>query len=749
LNMNTKEEEEEEEDKEQEKGNFADDVDFVEPEEPFADDELIPSDLIEDAVSSHRSSENYLQRDENFELELGSPTDDHILDHFQNVSRYDIIDVIGNDRAGRPVIIYHSHFGRVCRPRLYYYIFPLWTEKFHSTADQLAYSHISRTGSKAKFKKNLKSLILVHPTRLVKFMWTIFKPLVSSKFEKKICYVNYLHELREYVHCDQLVIPKEIEDIMRNHPESTLPPVVHDTVTFLRQHGMLTPGLFRRSVSVKELRTWQDKINRVTYLYPDHVHLSAVLLKTFLRELSEPVMTHHLYGDIMQLQNFPPNERTQKIRDLLKQLPKENYTLLKYLIEFLNEVCDRSSANLMNASNLAIVFGPNLAWSADQQVSMGNMYQLTQFTWRCLVSGKVRKQYFHSPLHRTIAHTANRHVSQVEKSLLLFLALKSTHCDRRKTNTCSKTENFWCETRKDPRRQIFFCLPKHPSPENVPSVPPHADENNGLQPMVNNVVSLQNQQPSNTDIIVRNTCPTNTNWRQPLGGWTPWIPNFVMPMQNVNMHHLNENYLPQVYREIRNAPGGRVAGNRIDNQNLCPVTWRPIIHRNQIFNDFEYAFFQGYGHFYNNMKHITDEVMRSTRFFVVRAQNENEIALSVKFGLWWPTEDIIACLNIIFNERAAFNCSVYLLVTLNVSDCFRGVAKMLTGVYCRHADKEPRVNNRFEFQLKWLLVKTVPNEILNHIMTSVEEQVPITAVPNGHEIFCDNAWQFMDAMVKF
>ncbi|OUC48307.1 RhoGAP domain protein [Trichinella nativa] len=632
------------------------------PEEPFADDELIPSDLIEDAVSSHRSSENYLQRDENFELELGSPTDDHILDHFQNVSRYDIIDVIGNDRAGRPVIVFFAF--RLPQTDLFDY------ELF------------------LKFKKNLKSLILVHPTRLVKFMWTIFKPLVSSKFEKKICYVNYLHELREYVHCDQLVIPKEIEDIMRNHPESTLPPVVHDTVTFLRQHGMLTPGLFRRSVSVKELRTWQDKINRgisVTYSYPDHVHLSAVLLKTFLRELSEPVMTHHLYGDIMQLQNFPPNERTQKIRDLLKQLPKENYTLLKYLIEFLNEVCDRSSANLMNASNLAIVFGPNLAWSADQQVSMGNMYQLTQFT----------------------------------------------------------------ETRRDPRRQLFFCIPKHFSPENVPSVPPHVDENNSLQPMVNNVVSLQNQQPNNTDIVVRNTCPTYTNWQQPSVGWTPWIPNFGMPMQNVNMPQLNENYPPQVYHEMRNAPGGSVAGNMIDNQNLCPVTWRPIIHRNQILNDFENSFFQGYGHFYNNMKHITDEVMRSTRFFVVRAQNENEIALSVKSGLWWPTDDIIPCLNTIFNERAALNCSVYLLVTLNVSDCFRGVAKMLTDVYCRHADKEPRVNNRFEFQLKWLLVKSVPNEILNHIMTSVEEQVPITAVPNGHEIFCDNAWQFMDAMVKF
>ncbi|KRZ75875.1 Rho GTPase-activating protein 8, partial [Trichinella papuae] len=418
LDMNI----EEEEDKEQEKGNFADDVDFVEPEEPFADDELIPSDLIEDAVSSHRSSENYLQRDENFELELGSPTDDHISDHFQNVSRYDIIDVIGDDRAGRPVIVFFAF--RLPQTDLFDY--ELFLKYIIHTLDgfvdqdyTIIYFHYGRKSFTRPpiswlirtyraldrrqsfvflyikkilyliFKKNLKSLILVHPTRLVKFMWTIFKPLVSSKFEKKICYVNYLHELREYVHCDQLVIPKEIEDIMRNHPESTLPPVVRDTVTFLRQHGMLTPGLFRRSVSVKELRTWQDKINRgisVTYLYPDHVHLSAVLLKTFLRELSEPVMTHHLYGDIMQLQSFPPNERTQKIRDLLKQLPKENYTLLKYLIEFLNEVCDRSSANLMNASNLAIVFGPNLAWSADQQVSMGNMYQLTQFTYRLIAN---------------------------------------------------------------------------------------------------------------------------------------------------------------------------------------------------------------------------------------------------------------------------------------------------------------------------------------------------------------------------
>ncbi|KRX90649.1 YTH domain family protein 1 [Trichinella pseudospiralis] len=202
-------------------------------------------------------------------------------------------------------------------------------------------------------------------------------------------------------------------------------------------------------------------------------------------------------------------------------------------------------------------------------------------------------------------------------------------------------------------------------------------------------------------------------------------------------------------RILWNKKRGIAAGNRINNPNLCIVQWNPIVYRNNVYNNFENAFFRGNGHFFNHMKHITDEVMRSIRFFVIRAQNENEIALSVNSGLWWPTEEISPCLNIIFNEQAAFNSSVYLLVTFNSGAYFCGVAKMLTSVYLRHFDKEPLVISRFEFQLKWLLVKAVPNEILNHIMTSVYEQVPITMLPNGHEVFCDNAWQFMDTMVKF
>lgn len=63
-----------------------------------------------------------------------------------------------------------------------------------------------------KYKKNLKALYLVHPTKFIKIVWTMFRPFISAKFERKMQYVNFLHELREQLHCDQLVVPKEIEE---------------------------------------------------------------------------------------------------------------------------------------------------------------------------------------------------------------------------------------------------------------------------------------------------------------------------------------------------------------------------------------------------------------------------------------------------------------------------------------------------------------------------------------------------------
>lgn len=46
------------------------------------------------------------------------------------------------------------------------------------------------------FKKNLKALLVVHPTMFIKMVWNFFRPFISDKFRNKLVYVNSLKELQ-------------------------------------------------------------------------------------------------------------------------------------------------------------------------------------------------------------------------------------------------------------------------------------------------------------------------------------------------------------------------------------------------------------------------------------------------------------------------------------------------------------------------------------------------------------------------
>lgn len=61
-----------------------------------------------------------------------------------------------------------------------------------------------------KYKKNLKALYLVHPTNFIRIVWQMLRPAISVKFGRKMMYVNYLHELQQYLDLDKLCIPKPV-----------------------------------------------------------------------------------------------------------------------------------------------------------------------------------------------------------------------------------------------------------------------------------------------------------------------------------------------------------------------------------------------------------------------------------------------------------------------------------------------------------------------------------------------------------
>ena len=131
--------------------------------------------------------------------------------------------------------------------------------------------------------------------------------------------------------------------IAENNDNATIPPIVKKCVEFLSTPEHLeTMGIFRRSANVTEVKESQAKVNAGDEIIFDDqtdVHLAAVLLKAFFRELPEPLLTFDVFEDVMNFQQLPTEARTSFMKETLrKKLPEQNFLLLKYLVNFLSMV---------------------------------------------------------------------------------------------------------------------------------------------------------------------------------------------------------------------------------------------------------------------------------------------------------------------------------------------------------------------------------------------------------------------------
>lgn len=63
-----------------------------------------------------------------------------------------------------------------------------------------------------------------------------------------------------------------------------------------------TEGIFRRSGNISRINELKRKINEgnMIDMSIEDTHVVAGLLKTFLRDLSEPLLTYELYDEIIQ-----------------------------------------------------------------------------------------------------------------------------------------------------------------------------------------------------------------------------------------------------------------------------------------------------------------------------------------------------------------------------------------------------------------------------------------------------------------
>ncbi|KAL3276255.1 hypothetical protein HHI36_020970 [Cryptolaemus montrouzieri] len=360
--------------------------------------------------------------------------DDSTIDKYADIAKYGIVDVKGDDSVGRKIIVVYA-----CKLPpvkeinhsllLSYLIYTL--DKYVEQDYSLVYFHYGLSSKNKpslswivqaykafdrKYKKNLKALYLVHPTNFLKIVSQIFRPLISAKFGRKLNYINSLTELNEEISLDKLDIPQEVKEhdkklggvgvlnttldnlsIVPNLPTQqfgvslmdikknyglVIAPVVRQCVEYLDQPDALeTEGIFRRSANALKVKHLKDLSNLGKPLNFENPHEAAVLLKMFLRELKEPLLTYELYDEIMQFQCWSKDELLRQVQILImEKLPEDNYIVLKYIIGFLSRVMERQDLNKMNAQNLAVVFGPNLVWSDNVSMSLVAIGPINMFT---------------------------------------------------------------------------------------------------------------------------------------------------------------------------------------------------------------------------------------------------------------------------------------------------------------------------------------------------------------------------------
>nr|XP_047908116.1 protein FAM13A isoform X5 [Anser cygnoides] len=143
-----------------------------------------------------------------------------------------------------------------------------------------------------------------------------------------------------------------------------IPIVVRNIVEYLTQHGMTQEGLFRVNGSMKmveQLRLQYERGEEVELVKDGDVYSAASLLKLFLRELPDGIISSALQPKFIQLYQDARNDiqKESNLKELLKELPEAHYCLLKYLCQFLIKVAEHHVENRMNLCNLATVFGPN------------------------------------------------------------------------------------------------------------------------------------------------------------------------------------------------------------------------------------------------------------------------------------------------------------------------------------------------------------------------------------------------------
>ncbi|XP_017558088.2 unconventional myosin-IXb isoform X3 [Pygocentrus nattereri] len=236
------------------------------------------------------------------------------------------------------------------------------------------------------------------------YIWGMEKAYMCS-YCKLVCHKKCLSKIT--TDCNTFCSKKNEEDCSSQHfavsvchlvsDRIPVPEVLELMLEHVEMNGLYTEGIYRKSGSanrMKELRQLLEADPHSVCLEDYPIHAVTGLVKQWLRELPEPLMTISHYNDFIQAVDLPEKqEQLLSIYRVLEELPTAHYNTLERLIFHLVRVSREEKSNRMTPNSLAIVFAPCILRgpdSADPLLSMKDVAKTTTCV-EMLINEQIRR----------------------------------------------------------------------------------------------------------------------------------------------------------------------------------------------------------------------------------------------------------------------------------------------------------------------------------------------------------------------
>ncbi|KAH8593548.1 hypothetical protein B0O99DRAFT_688384 [Bisporella sp. PMI_857] len=152
-----------------------------------------------------------------------------------------------------------------------------------------------------------------------------------------------------------------------------IPAILDDAITTMRKMDLSVEGVFRKNGNIKRLNDTMATIDKdgcdAVDFSKENVVQVAAILKKYLRELPDPLLTFKLHRLFIAASKVTHHEKRLRILHLTCcLLPKAHRDSLEILCSFFNWVAsfhavDEDSGSKMDTHNLATVIAPNILYT--------------------------------------------------------------------------------------------------------------------------------------------------------------------------------------------------------------------------------------------------------------------------------------------------------------------------------------------------------------------------------------------------